>query len=420
MIILLGLNHKTAPLAVREKLFFGCQEVKSLLPEIAAVAGVREAMFLATCNRIEVLACIDGREEPIRELRSFLAMCGGLTPEEADQCLYAYCDENAVRHLFRVASSLDSLVVGEAQILGQVREAYRQALEKNTAGAFMNRLLHRAFRTAKRVRSETALAVNPVSVSFAAVTLAKKIFGALAGKNVLLIGAGEMAELTGMHLIGNGVAGITIANRSPVHAAMLAEKFHGQAVGLDALETALINADIVISSTGAPSYVISADLIRNVHHKRKNRLLFLIDIAVPRDIDPLAGTVENVYLYNIDNLQNIVDENLNVRKKEIYKADSIINEEVKNYLTWLKELEAVPTIVLLRAKAEAIAQAEIAKAAPWLETLQDDERRKIQALVNTIVNKLLHNPVVALKEESADFGSADIIALTRRLFQLDK
>jgi len=201
---------------------------------------------------------------------------------------------------------------------------------------------------------------------------------------------------------------------------MLAEKFHGQAVGLDALETALINADIVISSTGAPSYVISADLIRNVHHKRKNRLLFLIDIAVPRDIDPLAGTVENVYLYNIDNLQNIVDENLNVRKKEIYKADSIINEEVKNYLTWLKELEAVPTIVLLRAKAEAIAQAEIAKAAPWLETLQDDERRKIQALVNTIVNKLLHNPVVALKEESADFGSADIIALTRRLFQLDK
>lgn len=420
MITLIGLNHKTAPLAVREKLFAGCQEENNLLPELAAVSGVRESMFLSTCNRIEVLTCTDGQDGTVQKVRDFLAKSGGLTPQESIDCLYVYCDEDAVRHLFRVASSLDSLVMGETQILGQVKNAYRQALEKNSTGAVMNRLLHRAFRTAKRVRSETAIAVNPVSVSFAAVTLAKKIFGSLAGKKVLLIGAGEMAELTGMHLASNGVAGIIIANRSPAQALTLAEKFHGRAVSLDALEEALIEADIVISSTGAPSYIVSADLIRKLHHKRKNRLLFLIDIAVPRDIDPLAGSVENVYLYNIDNLQDIADENRNARKKEAFQAEAIVEEEVKNYINWIKELEAVPTIISLRAKVEGIVRAEMAKAKPWLRSLDAGEQQKVENLVNSIVNKLLHNPVTALKEESSEFRSANIVALTRQLFALDE
>jgi glutamyl-tRNA reductase len=420
MITLIGLNHKTAPLAVRERLFTGCQEESNLLPELAAIEGVREAMFLSTCNRIEVLSYTDGQAQTVQKLRDFLAKSGSLTPKESNDCLYTYCDEDAVRHLFRVAASLDSLVMGETQILGQVKNAYRQALENNSTGAVVNRLLHRTFRTAKRVRSETAIAVNPVSVSFAAVTLAKKIFGSLAGKKVLLIGAGEMAELTGMHLASCGVAEMIIANRSPGQALMLAEKFHGRAVSLEALDEALIAADIVISSTGAPAYIVSADLIRQIHNKRKNRLLFLIDIAVPRDIDPLAGSVENVYLYNIDNLQDIVDENMNVRKKEACKAEAIVEDEVKRYISWIKEQDAVPTIILLRTKVEGIVQTEITKAAPWLETMQEEERRKVEALVNTIVNKLLHNPVAALKEESADFGSAHITAVTRQLFQLDE
>ena len=420
MITLIGLNYKTAPLAVREKLFAGCQEENNLLHEFIVIEGVQEAMFLATCNRIEVLTCIDGQAQTVQKLRDFLAKSGSLTKKESIDCLYTYFGEDAVRHLFRVASSLDSLVMGETQILGQVKNAYRQALGKNSTGAVINRLLHRTFRTAKRVRSETAIAVNPVSVSFAAVTLAKKIFGSLTGKKVLLIGAGEMAELTGMHLISSGVTEIIIANRSPAQALMLAEKFHGRAVSLEALEEELIAADIVISSTGAPAYIVSADLIRQIHHQRKNRLLFLIDIAVPRDIDPLAGSVENVYLYNIDNLQDIVDKNMNVRKKEACKAEAIVEDEVKRYISWIKELEAVPTIISLRNKVEGIAQAEIAKAAPWLTTMKDEERRKVEALVNAIVNKLLHNPVAALKEESADFGSAHITAVTRQLFQLDE
>lgn len=420
MITLIGLNHKTAPLAVRERLFAGCSEEKILLTGLIAISGVREAMFISTCNRIEIVACIDGQDQAVQRLRDFLAASGNLSPQEAEKYLYVYRGEQAVRHLFRVASSLDSLVMGEAQILGQVKDAYRRALETNSTGAILNRLSHRAFRTAKRVRTETAIAVNPVSVSFAAVELAKKIFGTLTGKKILLIGAGEMAELTGMHLIGSGAEEIIVANRSPGQASALAEKFHGQAVPLSAVGEKLAVVDIVISSTGAPSYVVGADLIRTVHHQRKNRLLFLIDIAVPRDIDPAAGDIENVYLYNIDNLQDIVDENMKIRKKEALKAEVIVEEEVKRYINWIKELEAVPTIVLLRTKVEAIVQAEMAKAKPWLQNLNAGEQEKVEILVNSIVNKMLHNPVTALKEESSEFESANIVALTRQLFQLDE
>jgi glutamyl-tRNA reductase len=405
---------------MRERLLAGCQEEKNLLPGLMSLDGVQEAMFLSTCNRIELVACIKRREEIASKMREFLAASGGLTPQEAADCLYIYSDEDAVRHLFRVASSLDSLVMGEAQILGQVKDAYRLALAMNSTGAVMNRLLHRAFRTAKRVRSETAIAVNPVSVSFAAVELAKKIFGSLSGKKILIIGAGEMAELTGRHLVSSGAEEITVVNRSPAQAAALAEKFHGIAVSLEDLEEKLIDADIVISSTGAPSYVISADLIRRIHHRRKNRLLFLIDIAVPRDIDPAAGGIENVYLYNIDDLQDIVDENMKGRKKEALKAEVIVDEEVKRYISWIAELEAVPTIISLRRQAERIVQGEIARANPWMQTLTAGERQKVEILVNSVVNKMLHNPVTVLKEESSEFESANIVALTRQLFALDE
>ena len=419
MIILIGVNHKTAPLAVREKLLAGCQEQRSLLADLLTVDGVREIMHLSTCNRVELVASIDDHILAMDALKSFLKRSGGLTNDEA-ACFYGYQDEEAIRHLFRVTSSLDSLVMGETQILGQVKDAYRQALAQNATGIALNRLMHRAFRTAKRVRTETGIAANPVSVSFAAVELAKKIFGSLAGKKILIIGAGEMAELTCTHLIGSGAEEFIVANRSSLQGTMLAEKFHGRAVGLEDLDEALCEADIVISSTGAPSYIVTEEMISRCLHRRKNRLMFLIDIAVPRDIDPDVDGIENVYLYNIDDLQGIVDENIKNRRREALKAEQIIEEEVTQYASWLKELEAVPTIVSLRTKAEKIVRMEMEKAGGWMSTLENGDREKVDALVRGIVNKILHAPVAVMKEESAEFSSQDIVAAARQLFRLDE
>jgi glutamyl-tRNA reductase len=419
MIVLVGMNHKTAPLAVRERLFAGCQEQSDLLGDLRAMDGIREVLHLATCNRVEVIAAADEAVSAVEHLKAYLAKYGGLNGEESIRCLYGYQGDEAVRHTFRVAASLDSLVMGEAQILGQVKDAYRRALAQNATGIALNRLMHRAFRTAKRVRTETGIAANPVSVSFTAVELAKKIFGTLSGRKILIIGAGEMAELTGTHLIGHGAVEITVANRSPGQAAVLAEKFHGKAVDLAALDEMLCDVDIVISSTGAPTYVVSQEMVWRSMRKRKNRLLFFIDIAVPRDIDPSVGRLENVYLYNIDDLQEIVDENMKNRRREAIRAEQIVEEEVAQFSNWLKELEAVPTIVSLRNKAEDIVRLELDKAEHWMGRLQNGDREKVEALVKGVVNKILHTPVTVMKEESASLNSQDIVAAARQLFRLD-
>ena len=419
MIVLTGLNHKTASVAVREKIFAGCQEKKDLLHLLRSIVGVEEVLYLSTCNRVEIIASITEDGNALKDLSNFLAKGGGLTEAEAAGSFYEYRNEDVVRHIFRVAASLDSMVMGESQILGQVKEAYREALEKYATGVVLNRLMHCSFRAAKRVRSETAIAVNPVSVSHAAVELAKKIFGSLDGKNILLIGAGEMAELTGTQLIEKGAQSIIIANRSLAQAELLAEKFHGEAAVLDSLDKKLIEADIVISSTGAPDFIVTAEMLRKIHHERRNRLLFLIDIAVHRDIDTIASELENVYLYNIDNLQDIVDENMNVRKREAINAEAIVDEEVARFLNWQKELESVPTIVSLRNKAGEIVKDEMDKAVGWMQNLNKDDQEKIDILVNSVVNKVLHAPVTVLKEESSEFNSRDIVAAVRRLFRLD-
>ena len=420
MILLIGLNHKTASLAVREKLFAGCEEKQNLLSDVLCLPGVQETLYISTCNRVELVCVMDGEGETIQGLKQFLSQSGGLTDQEVADCLYIYRDQDAIRHMFRVTASLDSLVMGETQILGQVKEAYRQALEQNATGLVLNRLLHRSFRTAKRVRTETAIAANPVSVSFAAVELAKKIFGSLAGKKILLIGAGEMAELTGTHLIGNGAEEITVANRSEDQGMALAGKFHGKAILLENLDAAMIDADIVISSTGASGYVVTEESVRQSMRKRKNRLLFLIDIAVPRDIEPSADSIENVYLYNIDNLQDIVDENMKGRKKEALKAEAIVEEEVIHYYSWIKELEAVPTIVSLRAKAEGIVRQELEKSLGWMQKLSEEDREKVDTLVKSVVNKILHAPVTVTKEESSEVSSKGIVEAVRQLFRLDE
>ena len=391
-----------------------------MLSDVLLLSGVQEALYISTCNRVELVCVKDGDGETIQGLKRFLAQSGGLTDEEVADCLYIYRDSDAIRHMFRVTASLDSLVMGETQILGQVKEAYRQALTQNATGLVLNRLMHRSFRTAKRVRTETAIAANPVSVSFAAVELAKKIFGSLAEKKILLIGAGEMAELTGTHLIGNGAEEITVANRSEPQGIALAGKFHGKHILLENLDAALIDADIVISSTGAASFVVTEEAIRQSMRKRKNRLLFLIDIAVPRDIEPTADSIENVYLYNIDNLQDIVDENMKCRQKEALKAEAIVEEEVIHYNSWIKELEAVPTIVSLRAKAEGIVRQELEKSQSFLQKLSDDDREKVDNLVKSVVNKILHAPVAVMKEESSEVTSKGIVDAVRQLFRLDE
>ena len=419
-LILLGMNHKTAPLDIRERLSISCEEGIRSLRELMHIPGIEGMIYLSTCNRVEVLAQTTDTQEAAEQLKSFIFGHGNLSREEMNRCLYMYRDDEAVRHLFRVTSSLDSLVMGEPQILGQVKDAYRQAVENQTTGIILNKILHHAFRVAKRVRTETGIAANAVSVSFAAVELAKKIFGGLKGKTVLLIGAGEMSELAARHLISQGIAQILIANRTYARAMQMAEEFHGTAVAFDHLEETLRNVDIVISSTGAPGYVITAGMVSTALHRRKNRFLFLIDIAVPRDIDPAAGDIDNVFLYNIDNLQDIVDGNIKNRGQEAEKAEAIIEEEVMKYTRWHNTLEVVPTIVSLRGKAEGIVRGELEKSFSWMQNMTSEERKNIEILVGSIMNKILHDPIISLKEESQDYGVTAYVAALRRLFKLEE
>ncbi len=418
-IILIGMNHKTAPLEIRERLSLACGDNINPLVEIMNIPQIKEAIYLATCNRVEVLANALDAESAIENLKTFVFHHGNLSLEEMARCLYLYYDHEAVRHLFRVASSIDSLVMGEPQILGQVKDAYRTAVEHNATGVMLNKVIHHAFRTAKRVRTETGIANNAVSVSFAAVELAKKIFGSFKGKTILLIGAGEMSELAAKHLINNGVEKIFITNRTYARAVQMADTFYGTAIEFEKLSEKLQDVDIVISSTGAPGYVIDASMIEMTLRRRRNRLLFLIDIAVPRDIDPAVGEIENVYLYNIDNLQDIVDSNMKSRKQEAEKAEVIIDEELSKYMQWVSTLEVVPTIVSLREKMEGIIHRELVKSGAWMENLSVEERRNVELLVNSIINKILHDPITGLKEESRDNSAMPYVAVIRRLFGLD-
>lgn len=418
-ILLIGINHRTAPVEIREKLSINCEDNDRPLAEIMRVPQIRESLFLSTCNRVEVLAGVSDIHSAEENLKSVIFSLGNLSSKELEKCLYIYHSDDAVRHLFRVASSIDSMVMGEPQILGQVKDAYRRCVEHNSSGVILNKLLHHAFRVAKRVRTETGISSNAVSVSFAAVKLAKKILGDLRGKTILLVGAGEMSELAAKHLMSNGVSKIIVANRTYGQAVKLADDFHGTPINFDLLEEKLKEVDIVISSTGAPGYIIGKAIISSALRRRKNRLMFLIDIAVPRDIDPEVNTIDNVYLYNIDNLQEIVDENISIRMREAEKAEAIIDEEVLKFSGWLKTLEAVPTIVSLKEKVDEITELELQKSASWMKTLGEEEKENIKILISSVTNKMLHDPITGLKEESQNDGAAPYIAAIRRLFRLD-
>lgn len=412
------MNHKTAPLEIRERLQLCSGDVERALPELMRMKEIREAICLSTCNRVEVISRVTDSEQAVAGLKSFIYHQGNLDIAEMERCLYVYRDLEAVRHLFRVTASLDSMVMGEPQILGQMKEAYRMAVDQQTTGVLLNRLSHHAFLVAKRVRTETGIAGNAVSVSYAAVELAKKIFGNLKGKSVLLIGAGEMSELAARHLLRQGVGRILIANRTYARAEEMAALFQGTPLAFDRFPEVLPEVDIVIASTGAPGYILTKEMVARALKRKRERLLFLIDIAVPRDIDPAAGEIENVYLYNIDHLQDVVDANREVRKGEAMKAEEIISEEVMAFEKWFNTLAVVPTIVALRGKMEGIVRGEMERSARWLGGLEAEERMRIEWLASSIVNKVLHDPIIALKEESSEKDELPYVAAVRRLFKL--
>ncbi|WP_297058077.1 glutamyl-tRNA reductase [Thermosulfurimonas sp.] len=417
-LLLVGLNHRTAPVEVRERFALekkGTHPLDILRQELPQAS---EAYFLSTCNRVEFLLVTEEVEETLAGLKDLLARETGLPRSQFEPHLYVLRDREAVRHLFRVAAGLDSMVLGEPQILGQVKEAYREAARRRTTGPILNRLLHRTFSVAKRVRTETGIGSYAVSVSYAAVELAKKIFGSLRGKKALLVGAGEMAELAAQHLLSAGVEKMLVANRTFSRAVELAERFRGEAYSLEELPECLLEADIVISSTGAPGYVITRETVKPLLRKRRLRPLFFIDIAVPRDIEPAVNELENVYVFDIDDLKQVVEENLGRRRKEARRADRIIEEEVLKFERWLRELEVYPTIKALREKAEEIRRRELARTLPRLRNLSPEDKEALEVMTEAIVNKILHAPILYLKMGYHRMGR-EAITTVRRVFDLD-
>ena len=419
-IVVIGLNHNTAAVELRERLSsFITQNGPAPLPK-TEIPGLTETLLLTTCNRVELLFTSEEPDRTIQELLGYWA--GGIQKTSSDFLseIYVLRAEKAIQHLFRVAAGLDSMVIGEPQILGQIKEAYRDSVNSHTTGVILNRLLHKTFSVAKRIRTETGIASLAVSVSFAAVELAKKIFQDLSGKKVLLIGAGEMAELAAEHLLNNRVQKFTVANRTLERARELAKRWQGQAVSLEEIPSALFESDIVISSTGAPEMVILHSQVKSIMKQRKQRPLFFIDIAVPRDIDPKINAIDNVYLYDIDDLQGIVHQNVAARKQEALQAEKIVLEEGIKFDAWLKGLEVVPTIVALRNKIEGIRQGEWKKTGPVLESLTPEQQKAIEQMTGSIINKILHDPISFLKEPGHDENKDEKIDRIQKIFNLNR
>ncbi len=418
MILLLGVNHKSTPLEVREKLALN-SGYEEPLQALGKIEGIGEYYLLSTCNRVEILVSARGNAQVEEDLARFL-FGDALTPEQYGKYLYCHRNEEAIHHLFMVAASLDSMIVGEAQILGQLKEAYRWASEKKCTGPILNKLLHKAFSVAKRVRSETCIGSSAVSISYAAIELAKKIFGSLENKRVLLIGAGEMAELAAEHLVGNGAKDVVVANRTLERALDLAKRFNGHAVGLDELFDQLERVDIIVSSTGAPNVILHKDDVKPLMRNRRNKPLFFIDIAVPRDLDPALNDLDNVYLYDIDDLNNVVELNKAERDKEAIKASRIVDEEALKFKEWLAGLAVTPTIAALREKGNQVCRMELERTIPRLQNLSAKERKSVEKMAGAIVSRMLHDPVIFLKSESCKDQSEMKVDLFRSIFGLEK
>ena len=417
-VLVFGLSHKTAPVEVRERFAFPEEQACAVARDLTRQSALNEAMVLSTCNRVEFL--VRGEEcDPLDELLAYLRKPPAVMPAQAEESFYSHADRGAIRHLFRVASSLDSMVVGEPQILGQVKDAYQRAKDAGTLFGPLDQLVSSAFRVARRVRNETGIGETAISISYVAVELAKKIFGEMEGLSVLLIGAGEMAENAALHLQSGGVAKLYVMNRTEERAAALAERFNGSAVKPDRLLELLQHVDIVIASTGAPGYILSKDTARGVIASRKNKPIFLVDIAVPRDIDPEINAVDNMFVYDIDDLEQVAAANLRRRRHEAESAEKIIDDEVEKTLRRLRTHEVSPTIVSLNRKLETIRQGELERFRGKLSGLTSEQQESVEALTRGMMSKVAHRPIVEMKRSAADSKEADSIERIRRVFGLD-
>ena len=416
-ILVIGVNHKTAALDVRERLAFNGERLGDGLMKIRSLPGIHEAVILSTCNRVEAYMVVKNPEESSDTLLFFLSEFHGINYNTLHKSLYILSDENAVRHVFRVASSLDSMVVGEPQILGQLKDAFEFALEQRATGMLLNRLMKKAISVAKRVRTETKIAENAVSISFAAAELAKKIFTNLTEKSFMLLGAGEMAELAARHMVSSGVREVVVVNRTYERGCELAREFCGRSAKYEDFHREMIHSDIIICSTGAPSYILRKEEMQKVMKERKQRPVFIIDISVPRNIDPEINTLDNVYLYDVDDLQGVVDANMLERKKEAEKAEKIIEHEIGAFSKWMSSLDSVPTMIALRNKAEEIKREEIERLIIKCPDLGEKELKAIEHMASAIVNKLIHPPTVALKEDREDRDT--LIAAIRKLYGIN-
>ena len=414
-ILNIGMNHKTAPVELREKL-----TSDDMLDYLIRPESIKEALCLRTCNRIEALVVTENEDDARKSIISYFCSLGDLSQDKILNFIYIFKDLDAVRHIFRVASSLDSMVIGEPQILGQIKDAYAEAVSRKTTGVILNSLMHRAFHVAKKVRTETGICESAVSVSYAAVELAKKIFDTLSGKKVLLIGAGEMSELTARHLISHGVKEVVVANRTFEKAVELASKFGSHPISFEEIPIYLVEADIVITSTASRHYIIKKDMLKGISRKRRNRPLFFIDIAVPRDVEPEVNKLDNIYLYDIDDLKSVAEMNMEQRRQEAIKAERIIEEEVLKFKKWLETLDIVPVIISLKNKAYSIIEKEIKRSESKLRNLSPEQKDAVSVLCKSIAEKLINDPIIFLKSKAGRSSLNTYLDLTRKLFNLEE
>jgi glutamyl-tRNA reductase len=415
---LVGLSHHSAPVELRERLAFEDSAAGGSARKLLDLSGLEECALLSTCNRVEVVACGDPAKVDPATIVDFLAAERAVSPAELRSHSYVHQDQAAVQHLFRVAASLDSMVVGEPQILGQLKTFYEAAAHAGTTGTILHRAFHKAFSVAKRVRTETGIGGKSVSISSVAVELATRIFESLGEKTALLIGAGKMAELTARHFRGRGIGGLMFANRTFDRAVELAREFHGTPVPFDEIARYLPLADVVIGSSAVTEYLLTAEAVQEVLRERSYRATFLIDLGVPRNFEPRINDLRNVYLYDIDDLEGVIGGNRDDREREALRAEEIVRGEVDSFWQWLQNLDAVPTIVRLRDKADVICRRELDRTLGSLRQLGDVERKSIEAMAQAIVNKLLHEPISRLRRGRDPHGQ-DVLA-ARRLFGLDE
>ncbi|HKY62924.1 MAG TPA: glutamyl-tRNA reductase [bacterium] len=416
----LGLNHKSAPIAVRERFAVSDAKVGDFLTRAAALPHAGELALVSTCNRVEVYGVSRHPEQARRQIARFLAEFQGVSEATLEAHLYSYEGQSALRHGFRVCSSLDSMVVGEPQILGQMKEAYRLAGEAGTTGPVLNKFFHRAFNVAKKLRTETSIASHPVSVSYAAIVLAKQIFGDLKGKNALVLGAGKMSLLAIRHLKAAGIAQLYLANRTPERAEEIARQVGGETIPFEKYDRWLADADVVVTSTAAEQYIVVPAQVQEAIKQRKNRPMFFIDIAVPRNVSPEVNDLPNVYLYDIDDLGQVVEANKGERIKEAERAEVLLEAEVEDFAKVLRTLEVAPTLSSLSRKFDGICRRELDKTFQRLPQLDAEGREAVQAMAYAIVNKILHDPMIALKEGKSEEDQPDYSALVRKLFKLDE